>query len=176
MKTSFKPKQDVVDELTKMDDEIDALLDDAATETSTSTNDAAVIATLQAQLQEAENARLRALADYQNLQRRTQADKAAWSKLATQDLIMSIVEPLEHLQLAADQLNDAGLTMVVKQLFDRLSDHGLQKIDALGKSFNPETMEAIEGSHPEGKKVSAVVRGGYTLNGILILPAKVKVG
>ncbi len=170
------------------DDEIDDLIDDVEDESSTI--DAAEeeimvedksstlqnrVAILETTLQQADQARLRALADYQNLQRRSLADRANWSKLATQDLLLSILDPLEHLRLAAEQLNDPGLTMVVKQLFDRLQDQGFKKIDALGKPFDAETMEAIEGSKPEGKKVAVVVRNGYTLNGFLIQPAKVTI-
>lgn len=164
--TTDQKQPDIVDEETQENDVIDELVDDGTD---------SLIGDLQLQLEEAETARLRSLADYQNLVRRTQAEKASWSKLATQDLVTSIIEPLEHLQMATDQLKDPGLTMVVKQLFDRLSDNGLEKIDPIGKAFDAEKMEAIEGSNPEGKKVSAVVRSGYSLNGTLLVPAKVKV-
>lgn len=193
MKTPFTKNPGIVDEETVRDDEIDELSGDHEDETTTietADEDSAVdeptgeassteaeqqIGVLQTQLQEATDARIRALADYQNLQRRSQADRAAWSKLATQGLLSSLLEPLEHLQLAAKQLNDPGLSMVVKQLFAQLEEHGLKKIDALGKSFDVDQMEAIAGSDPEGKKVTAVVREGYTLNGVLIQPAKVQI-
>lgn len=134
------------------------------------------IANLEGQLAQAEDDRLRALADYQNVQRRVQSERAAWSKLATRELIESLLEPLEHLRMASEQVNDAGLNMVIKQLFARLSEHGLEQVEALGKPFDEATMEAVEGSTPEGKKVIQVISNGFLLNGVLIQPAKVKVG
>lgn len=159
-------KPDIIDDETLANDVIDELTDDG---------DDSLMTDLQVKLEEAETARLRSLADYQNLVRRTQMEKASWSKLATQDFVTSIIEPLEHLQMASEQLGDSGLKMVVKQLFDRLSDNGLEVIDPLGKAFDAEKMEAIAGSNPEGKKVSVVVSRGYQLNGVLLVPAKVKV-
>jgi len=199
MKSPFTKKTDATnskhptapDVDTMLEDEIDELLDDSQDQSNTisnaedmdenpddSTTTALLqrIAQLESQLSEAENARVRALADYQNLQRRSQADRASWIKLANQELIVSLIEPLEHLQLAADQIKDKGLSMVVGQLFERLSQQGLKKIEALHKPFDEHTMEAVEGSQPDGKKVVRIVSNGYTLNGVLIQPAKVTVG
>lgn len=177
MKTPFSkkttPADTVIDTETLREDQIDALIDERDPEAFDAHSEQ--VLELEQQLHASEDARLRALADYQNLQRRSQSDRAAWSKLATQAMVASILEPLEHLQMAATQLADPGLTMVVKQLFERLAEQGLEKIEVVGQPFNPETMEAIAGSHPQGKKVSSVVQNGYTLNGVLIQPAKVKV-
>ena len=179
MSTNNTKPPSAVDEETLREDEIDELSDDLGDDLTDESPDAGEaqlqIADLTVRLQEAENARLRALADYQNLQRRSQADRANWSKLATQDVMASLLVPLEHLLMASQQLRDPGLAMVVTQLFDQLAEHGLKKIDVLGKSFNAETMEAIAGSNPTGKKVSAVMQNGYTLNGVLIQPAKVTI-
>lgn len=178
MKTNIAKKSAPVDSQTIREDEIDEL-NDAVEEQSAVDDTTALtkrISDLEQELQAANDARLRALADYQNLVRRSQADRLTWSKIATQGFVESILEPLEHLQMATTQLNDSGLTMVVKQLFVRLSEQGLERLDVIGKTFNPETMEAIAGSHPEGKKVVSVFQNGYTLNGVLIQPAKVKVG
>ena len=187
--TQANEQQTVPDLDTQLDDEIDELLDDAQDQTTTIANAQDTeengeetttallqrIAQLESQLSEAENARMRALADYQNLQRRSQADRASWVKLANQELVVLLIEPLEHLRLAAEQIKDKGLSMVVEHLFERLEQQGLKKIEALHKPFDEHTMEAVEGSQPNGKKVVRIVSNGYTLNGVLIQPAKVTV-
>lgn len=184
MKVSAK-KSGITDETLQHENEIDELLEDSEADAEALAEDEiergsasdtdSHVQSLQVQLKEAQDAKIRALADYQNLQRRSAADRAAWSKLATQDLVLSILEPLEHLTMASRELNDPGLSMVIKQLFDKLEEHGLTKVEALGKPFDAETMEAIEGSNPQGKKVAAVARNGYQLNGVLLQPAKVKI-
>jgi len=52
----------------------------------------------------------------------------------------------------------------------------LKRISALGETFDPQKMEAIEVvGGPEGK-VMEVVRDGWEMEGKVIRPAKVKVG
>lgn len=117
----------------------------------------------------------RALADYNNLMRRTQQERGQIAKLASLRLVEELLQPIEHLKLAAKQLDDAGLYMVEKQLWQVLSEHGLEEIEVLGQPFNVETMEAVE-SEAEGDRVVKVLRPGYTLNGEVIQHAKVVLG
>ena len=46
--------------------------------------------------------------------------------------------------MAARQLDDSGLNMVLTQLFDRLKEQGLEPIDPIGQPFDVETMEVVE--------------------------------
>ena len=114
----------------------------------------------------------RAMADYQNLVRRQAEDRQKFARLASLDLVSSLLEPLEHLRLASAQLNDSGLQMVVAQLEDRLKDHGLEAIDPQGQSFDVASMEAVE-SQGKGQKVLLVIKPGWKLNGTVIQHAKV---
>ncbi len=125
-----------------------------------------------AQLQTAAEKEKRALADYQNLVRRTQEDRAKLIKLANQELITALLQPLEHLELAVRQQADQGVEMVLEQLKRTLAEFGLAEIEVEGKDFDVNTMEAAEGSQ-EGGKVKQVLRKGYTLNGTVIQHSKV---
>lgn len=133
------------------------------------------VAELRTRLSEAQAKEMRALADYQNLIRRTQEDRAKLIQMANRDVLEALLQPLEHLEMAAVQNQDKGVTMVLDQLKKTLAQFGLQEIDVLGKEFDVATMEAVEGSK-QGKKVSKVIRKGYTLNGSVIQHAKVLLG
>lgn len=109
----------------------------------------------------------RALADYQNLQRRNAQERLNLIKMANRDLCQVLLQPLEHLSLAALNLHDKGLDMVVDQFWRELSDFGLQEIEVMGKNFDVNTMEVVD-KKQAGEKVVDVVRKGYTLNGEVI--------
>ena len=114
----------------------------------------------------------RALADYQNLVRRTREDRTKIAKLAAKNFVEDLLQPLSHLSMASAQLDDTGLNMVVGQLWTALENNGLQKIDALGKEFDIETMEATDKGE-KSETVVKIVSEGYRLNGEVIQHAKV---
>jgi len=130
------------------------------------------IESLSHQLQDAKRREQLALADYQNLVRRTSEERSRVARLAASNFVEDIIQPLGHLSLASEQINDAGLSMVVSQLWQALEQNGLKRIDCLGKNFNVNTMEATE-TGEKGEKVIKVVSEGYTLNDEVIQHAKV---
>jgi molecular chaperone GrpE (heat shock protein) len=67
----------------------------------------------------------RARADYANLMRRTQEDRVRMAKLAAREVITALFEPLAHLDLATQQLNDRGLQMATGQLYAALQSQVL---------------------------------------------------
>ncbi|MCC6710854.1 MAG: nucleotide exchange factor GrpE [Candidatus Pacebacteria bacterium] len=133
---------------------------------------AAKVLELEQQLHQAQEKEKRSLADYQNLLRRTQEERLKSIKLANQTLLEELVQPLEHLEMAAGQLNDPGLNMVLGQLKKVLTEAGLAEIEVMGKEFDVNLMEVVE-KQAEGNKVVKVVRKGYLLNGVVIQHAKV---
>jgi len=138
-----------------------------------------------------ENKYKRALADYQNLLKRTAQEKVEFVKYANEDLILSIIPVYDNLKLArthADSIqtnadsggltrNQAGfngwaegLEHVIRQFKDVLESMGVEEIKTVGEKFDHNTMEAVEG---RGEKVVKEVRSGYKLNGKVIIAAKV---
>ena len=123
----------------------------------------------------AEEREKRALADYQNLVRRSQAERLQVMKLAGVEFASVLLAPLDNLNRAASQLNDPGLNLVISQFNQTLAQVGLEEIKVLGQKFDVNTMEAVE-TQGGGEKVIGVVTKGYRLNGEVIAHAKVVLG
>lgn len=130
------------------------------------------IKTLSEQLAASQEREKRVLADYQNLQRRSQEERAIFIRMANREMCEAILQPLEHLSMAASSIKDKGLDMVVDQFWKELRGFGLEEIDAMGKDFDLSTMEVID-KKGNGEKVIEVARKGYTLNGEVIQHAQV---
>lgn len=114
----------------------------------------------------------RALADYQNLQRRTQEERRILIKMANKDLCQALLQPLEHLALAAKNIQDRGLDMVIEQFWKELANFSLQEIPVMGQKFDLHTMEVVD-KKAKGEKVIEVVRKGYQLHDEVIQHAQV---
>jgi molecular chaperone GrpE len=123
---------------------------------------------------------MRALADYQNLERRNREEKADVYKFANEVLLSHLFSALDTLKKAKDHLSDAGLDLAYKELMSVLTEHGVEQIKTVGLPFDPHDMECIEVVDlPEAAKEDQVVEElapGYRLHGKLLRVAKVKVG
>lgn len=128
------------------------------------------------QLEEMETNWKRALADYQNLVKRTQDQQNMIRNFACVSLIERLLPAMDHLKMAAGHINDPGLNMVVEQFKKALEDEGLVEIKALNQEFDPTSMECMEMVEGETNKVVEVVAEGYMIGQKTIRPAKVKVG
>ena len=117
----------------------------------------------------------RAVADYQNLERRQREDQAQIVSFAQEQVFGSLLQPLHHLSLAAENLKNQGLDMVVAQFWQVLAEQGLEEIKPIGEVFDAAVMEAVT-KEGDGETVLAVITPGYKLHGKVIQPAKVKVG
>lgn len=124
--------------------------------------------------QELENQLKRALADYQNLERRVEEERKLLGQLSSAILVEKFLPVLENLENAQSHLNDQGLEMVIKQFKDVLTSEGVEEIQADGAQFDPHLHEATEVVEGEGENsIVKVVRKGYKLNDKVIRPAQV---
>ena len=131
---------------------------------------------LKKQADEFESKWKRALADYQNLQKRVENERSSFAKMANAILISEILGIVDDLERAAKYLKDEGLNIVVKRLEDLLKREGVEEIEAGGKEFDPEIMEAVENVEGQKNKVMRVVQKGYMMGQSVLRPAKVEVG
>ncbi len=131
---------------------------------------------LKGQVEEAELKFKRALADYQNLEKRVQAQRREIILSANRDLLLRLLPILDTLQLAYQHLKDKGLELSIKQFSDVLKNEGVSKFETVGKQFDPSIMEGISTQDGEENKVLEEVRAGYMLNDILLRSAQVIVG
>jgi len=118
----------------------------------------------------------RALADYQNLEKRFAKESEKIIRFANAALLTRLLEPKDNLERAAQNLQDDGLNLVLDQLEEILSDEEVKKIKAEGKKFDPELMEVEEAVEGKKDKVIEVIQRGYKLRNRILRPAKVKVG
>lgn len=133
------------------------------------------ISDLREQLMISQEREKRSLADYQNLLRRVENERSQVVRFANQQLLESLLPVFNHLKKAADQLEDQGLEMVINQLKQVLSEEGVEEIEALGKKFDLETMEAVD-RLGEGEIVIDVLQPGYKLKDKILSHAKVILG
>jgi len=131
---------------------------------------------LKAQVEELTNHWKRALADYQNLEKRLAQEKADFVQYANTGLITKLLLVLDHLERAQGHLNDEGLKLALKEFRRVLAEEGLVEVEVIGKEFDPEAMEAVEIIPGErNNEVVAVLAKGYRLKDKVIRPAKVKI-
>jgi molecular chaperone GrpE len=131
---------------------------------------------LRKQDEEYKNKYLRALADYQNFEKRIFEEKEEIRINANRALIMKLLNFLDSLDKAEIFIKDASLKLVKDNFYKLLKEEGLEEIQMLGKEFDPYTAEVID--LVEGDKDNVVVevlRKGYRLNGKVIRVAQVKV-
>lgn len=118
----------------------------------------------------------RALADYQNLQKRYEREREDFVQFANANLILKLLGVLGHLEKAAAQFGNQGLDLVVSEFKRILNEEGVEEIKCQEEKFDPCFMEAVDtvGGREENK-IAEVINKGYLLKGKVLLPAKVKV-
>ena len=131
---------------------------------------------LKQRAEEFENNYKRALADYQNLQKRVGEEKSEWIQSANKDLLLRLLPVLDTLMLAEKHLQDQGLTVSINHFLDTLKAEGVTRIKTTGEDFNPHLMECVTTEQGEEGKVLEELRAGYMLYDKVLRPAQVKVG
>ncbi|MHA1214500.1 MAG: nucleotide exchange factor GrpE [Candidatus Hodarchaeales archaeon] len=132
------------------------------------------------------NQYLRALADYDNLQKRTSKEKADFFKNANETLIKKLLDLADTFDRTADEIADRSKVNVDilidsfkaahKQFNAILKNEGVEKIDAIGKIFDPNYHEVVLVREDNTKQENIIineVQKGYMLNSKLIRPSKV---
>lgn len=122
------------------------------------------------------NKYLRALADYQNYEKRVREEKNQVQEFAITNILVRLLPFLDHLEKAEVFIKDKGLKMVKDNFEKVLKDIGLEEIQVEGKEFDLHLAEAVE--VVEGDKdnvIKGILRKGYMLNGKVIRVAQVRV-
>jgi molecular chaperone GrpE len=126
-------------------------------------------------------------AEFENYRKRALREQTSLVERASGQLVERLLPILDNFELAliaADRTKDydalvRGVEIVFGELMDLLHKEGLQKIDALGKPFDPTKHEAVlevgDGPADGDPVVAEVVRNGYTHKGKVVRPAMVKV-
>ena len=128
-----------------------------------------------------------AQADLENYRKRMDRELREAGETTARTLVARLLVVQDELELAAKHSEDEapdgdalkeGIAMVRKNLSAALESVGLQRIEAVGKPFDPDFHEAVEkvqGGSRRKDMVVEEVRPGYTFRGVLLRPSMVKV-
>ncbi len=123
------------------------------------------------------NKYLRALADYQNLEKRVSEEKESYKKNVIGQMILKMLPVLDSLEKAEVFIKDEGLAIVKNNLWQILSGLGVEEIAVLNREFDPFSAEAVEiVAGDKDNMVVEVIKKGYRYEGRVLRPAQVKVG
>jgi molecular chaperone GrpE len=140
---------------------------------------------LKAEKEELQQTMIRRQADFENFKKRTERDRLEEARRGVERLITDLIPVLDAFDRALQGHDDPayeeyrkGVTLIRKQLWDAIARHGVQRIEAAGKIFDPHQHQAIERleseEYPDGYIV-AVFQDGYLFNGRVLRPAIVRV-
>ncbi len=138
---------------------------------------------LKKELQDANDAKLRALADFKNFQKRSYENEIRATSSAMAKVVRSILPSIEQMHMAIEHAGDdtivQGFQMALEGLLQGLAECGVETIiPVVGDSFNPQMHEAMmrqDAEELETDRVVMVMQNGFRLGDIVISPAKVAV-
>lgn len=131
---------------------------------------------LKVQLEETNAKYLRALADYQNLERRVSQERQELKDRVVEEIMHSVLLFLDEIQRAEKHVNDSGLTHATRAFDATLARYHIKTIEVLNKAFDPHKMECVEVvAGTKDNEVIEQVRPGYFIGGKVLRPAWVKV-
>lgn len=140
----------------------------------------------QAELLRVRDQLLRTAADFDNFRKRSRREIEDARIRSREELLRDLLPVFDNLERAvahAEQATDAkavaaGVQMVLKQFVDTLGRIGIERVEAVGKAFDPNFHDAFQqvetDEHPPGTVV-AELQPGYAMGDRLIRAAMVTV-
>jgi molecular chaperone GrpE len=140
---------------------------------------------LQAEKQELMNTLVRRQADFENYRKRVEKERELDRNRGVEALVEKLLPVLDAFQRALVVQDDPGypeyrkgFELIYRQLWEALAKQGLERIESVGKAFNPHLHHAIErtetAEHPDGT-VTSELQPGYVFHGRVLRPAMVRV-
>ena len=123
----------------------------------------------------------RALADYQNLERRTQVEISQRVSAKTNGLLLNFINIYEDFlraenSLSKEKIDTIGIQSVIKNMENVLAENNIKPIDAIGEIFDPQIHEAVsmivDDTLDEGT-ITQEVSKGYISGKAILKPSKV---
>ena len=127
---------------------------------------------------ELRNQLARALADYDNLRKRSEIEREVLLKFSSERIITRVLPILDSLENAQKHLKDGGLAIIIVDFKKLLCDEMLEEISPKkGDIFNEELHEAIEACEggKKGTILEVVLPGWKFKEGPVLRHGKVKV-
>jgi molecular chaperone GrpE len=135
---------------------------------------------------EAEAGWQRARADFANLKRRTEEERAESASIAADRLLIRVLDLADDFDLAVEHVPDEakdspwveGIAAIDRKLRTLLEAEGISAMEGEGEPFDPHTQQAISyedtADVPDGT-VTKVIQRGYTIRDRVLRPALVAV-
>lgn len=118
----------------------------------------------------------RILAEFENYKKRSSKEREGLYNSILSDVIEVILPVLDNLENAAkvetqDEEYKKGVELVLKQLKDVLKSKGVEEIETVGKTFDPELHEAVSSIQDDNLGVQEIAqeyRKGYKIGSRVI--------
>jgi molecular chaperone GrpE len=140
---------------------------------------------LLAEKQELMDTLVRRQADFENYRKRVEKERHHDRHRGVELLVEGILPVLDAFDRALEARDDPeyaeyskGFELIRKQLWDLLAKQGVERIDAVGKQFDPHlhhAIESVETTEHEEDTVIAEMQPGYTFHDRVLRPAMVRV-
>jgi molecular chaperone GrpE len=148
--------------------------------------EAAETAKLVSELDDLRQTLLRRQADFDNYRKRIEKERADDSKRSTARVIeglIPVIDGFEHALAAHGQQKEydnyrKGFELIYKQLIENVTKLGAERIDPVGKQFDPhqhQAMDRLETTDQEDGTVVHTFQPGYVFHGRVLRPAMVRV-
>jgi molecular chaperone GrpE len=121
-------------------------------------------------------------ADFENYKKDEDDRKDKWQQDAKKELAEEMIEVMDNMEralLTAEEDSSVyqGVKMVADQLYEKMEDEGLQRIDAEGEEFDPRMHKAVDTeTHDEHNRIVEQRRKGYMYDDEVLREAEVVVG
>jgi molecular chaperone GrpE len=143
------------------------------------------IGKLSADLEDLRQTLLRRQADFDNYRKRIEKERFEDSKRATARVIEGLIPVIDGFEHALAAHREAeyenyrkGFELIYKQLLDTVTKLGVERIDPLGKSFDPHLHQAVDRAETSEHKDGTILQTfqpGYVFHGRVLRPAMVRV-
>ena len=138
---------------------------------------------IKAELEETTDRLKRLMAEFDNFKKRSAKEREGLYNSILSDIVSSLLPVVDNLENAVnvsteDENYKQGVELVLKQFKDVLTSVGVQEIETVGTTFNPEYHEAVSSVQDESlgeKEIKEVYRKGYKIGDRVIRHAMVVV-
>ena len=146
----------------------------------------AEVAKMASDLNDLRQTLMRRQADFENYRKRVEKERTEDSRRATARVVeglIPIIDGFEHALAAHREVGEyenyrKGFELIYKQLLDNLTRLGVERLDPLGKHFDPylhQAMDRVQTLDHEDGQILQVYQPGYVFHGRVLRPAMVQV-
>ena len=128
------------------------------------------------QIEEKDDRLKRLMAEFDNFKKRSQKERDLLYNSLVSDIFQNLLPVIDNLEKASsvkteDENYKQGIELVLKQFKDVLKSKGIEEIEAVGTTFDPELHEAVGSIQDDNlgeKEIAQEYRKGYKIGSKVI--------